>query len=160
MVNHLPDGCNSVSVYLIVKDAQRAIEFYQQAFGATGGVCLTGPDGSVMHAELQIGNSTIMLGEENPQWGSKSAETFGGSPASLHLYVADADVAFQRAIAAGCTEIAPLMDAFWGDRFGKLADPFGFQWGIATHMEDVGEDEMKRRAEAWMADMAAQGKCD
>lgn len=160
MVHYIPEGCNSVSAYLIVKDANKAVEFYKQAFGATGGACLTGPDGSVMHAELQIGDSTIMISEENPQWGMTSAETMGGSPVSLHVYVPDVNTAFQQAIGAGCTEVAPVMDAFWGDRYGKLADPFGYQWGIATHIEDVSEDEMQRRAQAWMAEMASQGQCD
>ncbi len=151
-VNPIPDGCNSVNVYLIVKDGQAVIEFYKTAFGATGGVCMTGPDGTgVMHAEILIGNSTIMLSEENPQWGTKSAETMGGSPASLHLYLPDVDTAFQQAIDAGCTVAAPLMDTFWGDRFGKVVDPFGYQWGLATHIEDVSEVEMGKRAAAFFA---------
>ena len=158
MVNYIPDGCNSVSAYLIVKDANKAVEFYKDAFGAVGGACMTAPDGSVMHAELKIGNSTIMISDENPQWDMNSAETMGGSPVSLHIFVPDADAAFQKALDAGCTQIAPLMDAFWGDRYGKLADPFGYQWGIATHVEDVSEEEMQRRAAAWMAEMANQGQ--
>ena len=108
---------------------------------------MPGPDGQgVMHAELLIGNSTIMLSEENPEWGTKSAETMGGSPASLHVYLPDVDAAFQTAIDAGCTVIAPLMDTFWGDRYGKVADPFGYQWGLGTHVEDVSEEEMGKRA--------------
>jgi PhnB protein len=151
-VNHIPDGCNSVSVYLIVKDGQAAIDFYGKAFGAKGGMCMPGPDGTgIMHAELQIGNSTVMLTEENLDWGAKSVETMGGSPASLHVYVENVDAAFQTAVDAGCTVVAPLMDTFWGDRYGKLQDPFGFQWGLATHVEDVPEEEMATRAQAFFA---------
>lgn len=157
-VNPIPAGCNSVNVYLIVKDGQAAIDFYTKAFDATGGMCMPGPDGKgIMHAELQIGNSTIMLSEENPQWGTKSAETMGGSPASLHIYIPDVDKAFQQAIDAGCTVCAPLMDTFWGDRYGKLTDPFGYQWGMATHVEDVPEEEMSQRAQKWFAQAAEQG---
>ena len=157
-VNPIPAGCNSVNVYLIVKDGQAAIDFYTKAFDATGGMCMPGPDGKgIMHAELQIGNSTIMLSEENPQWGTKSAETMGGSPASLHIYIPDVDKAFQQAIDAGCTVCAPLMDTFWGDRYGKLTDPFGYQWGMATHVEDVPVEDMSQRAQTWFAHAADQG---
>lgn len=155
----IPDGFNTVSTYLIVKDAQKAIDFYRKAFGAEPGSVMKTPDGqSIMHAEVCIGNSTVMLSQENPQWGMKSAETMGGSPASLHLYVDDADKIFQRALDAGCEVVAPLMDAFWGDRYGKVTDPFGFQWGIATHKEDLTEDEIDRRAAEWFASMA-EGDC-
>lgn len=154
-VNPIPDGCNSVNVYLIVKDGQAAIDFYKKAFGAVGGMCMTGPDGTgIMHAELQIGNSTVMLSEENPQWGTQSAETMGGSPASLHIYLPDVDTAFQTAVDAGCTVVAPLMNTFWGDRYGKVVDPFGYQWGLGTHIEDVPEEEMAKRAQEWFASMA------
>ena len=154
-VNPIPEGCNSVGVYLIVKDANAAIEFYKKAFGAEGGTCMTGPDGTgVMHAEIRIGNSTIMLADESPQWGTKSAETLGGSPVSMHVYIPDVDATFQRAVDAGCTVVSPCMDMFWGDRFGKVLDPFGFQWGLGTHFEDVSEEEMDKRAEAWFASMA------
>jgi PhnB protein len=95
-----------------------------------------------------------MLAPENPQWGTKSAETLGGSPVSLHLYVEDADALFKQAVEAGCTEIAPMVDMFWGDRYGKVVDPFGIQWGIATHIEDVPPDEMAARQKAWMESMA------
>ena len=153
-VKPVPDGFSSVSVYLVVKNAVEALEFYQKAFGAEAGARMPGPDGkSTMHAEMRIGNSTIMLTDENPQWQMKSPETLGGSPASLHVYVDDADKLFNRAVEAGCTVTAPLMDAFWGDRYGKLADPFGHQWGIATHKEDVAPEEMGRRAKEFFASM-------
>lgn len=154
-INAIPEGCNSINAYLIVKDAQAALDFYQKAFGATVSCILPGPGGQgIMHAELRIGNSTLMLGEENPHWGTKSSETLGGSPASIHLYTEDADDAFKTAIDAGCTSIAEPTDMFWGDRSGKVACPFGFQWGIATHIEDVSEEEMGKRAQEWFASMA------
>ena len=153
-VKAVPDGFNTVSVYLVVKNAVEALEFYQKAFGAEAGDRMPGQDGkSTMHAEMRIGNSTVMLTDENLQWQMKSPETLGGSPASLHVYVDDADKAFNRAVEAGCTVVAPLMDAFWGDRYGKLADPFGHQWGIATHKEDVSPEEMGKRAAEFFAGM-------
>ncbi len=155
-VSPIPAGCNTVNVYLIVQDAHEAMDFYQRAFSAKGGSCMTAPDGAVMHAELHIGNSTIMLSQENPEWDMKSPKTLGGSPISLHLYVEDADAVFQQAIDAGCQVAAPMMDAFWGDRYGKVLDPFGYQWGVATHVEDVDDEEMERRAKAWFASMGSE----
>ncbi len=155
MAQAVPEGFNTVSVYMIVKDAKEAIDFYQKAFGAEAGVHMPGPDGQgTMHAEFRIGNSTVMVTDENPQWGMKSPSTLGGTATGLHLYVDDADKAFQRAIDAGCTVKAPLMDAFWGDRFGKVTDPFGHEWGIATHVEDVEPEDMAKRAAAFFAEMA------
>jgi len=155
----IPDGFNSVSAYLVVKDARKAIDFYRKALGAEPGTTMKTPDGqAIMHAEIHIGNSTVMLSQENPEWEMKSAETLGGSPVSLHLYVDDADKLFQRALDAGCEVAAPIMDAFWGDRYGKVMDPFGLQWGIATHKEDLSEEEMGKRAAEWFASMA-QGDC-
>ena len=156
MVNAIPDGCNSVSAYLVLKDVKAAIEFYKKAFGATGDYCLEGPDGTVMHGEIRIGNSTVMLSQENPQWNTVSAETMGGSPVSMHVYVDDCDAVFQAALDAGCKEVYPMMDAFWGARHGKLADPFGYQWGIATHTEDLTSEEITRRGHEWMAKMGEQ----
>ena len=155
----IPEGFNTVSTYLVVKDPTKTMDFYQKAFGAESGYVMKTPDGeSVMHAEMKIGNSMIMLSQENPQWNMKSAETMGGSPASLHIYVDDCDKLFQRAIDAGCEVAAPLMDAFWGDRYGKVKDPFGYQWGIATHKEDLDEREIGKRAVAWFASMES-GDC-
>jgi uncharacterized glyoxalase superfamily protein PhnB len=154
----IPDGFNTVSAYLIVKDADKAMQFYGKAFGAEPGEVMRIPGSdAVMHAELRIGNSTVMLTTENPQWHMRSAQTLGGSPVSLHLYVNDADKAFQRGIEAGCEVAAPLMDAFWGDRYGKLRDPFGFEWGIATHKEDLTREETAKRAAEWFAAMGKDG---
>lgn len=154
MPKAVPDGFNTVSTYLVVKNAKEALDFYQKAFGAEAGSRMPGPDGeSTMHAEMRIGNSMVMLTDENPAWEMKAPSTLGGSPASLHLYVDDVDKAFKRAVDAGCTVKAPLMDAFWGDRYGKVEDPFGYQWGIATHVEDVPEEEMGKRAAEFFASM-------
>lgn len=154
MAQAIPEGFNTVSVYLIVKNADEALEFYQKAFGGEVGDVMKGPDGkSTMHAELRIGNSTVMLTDENPQWEMKSPTTLGGCAASVHMYVENADKAFQRALDAGCTVKAPLMDAFWGDRYGKVEDPYGHQWGIATHIEDVPPEEIGKRAAAFFAEM-------
>ena len=155
----IPTGFNTVSSYLIVKDADKAIEFYGKAFGAEPGDIMRMPgSNAVMHAEVRIGNSTVMLTAENLQWEMKSAETLGGSPVSMHVYVTDADKAFKRATDAGCEVVAPLMDAFWGDRYGKVKDPFGIQWGIATHVEDLTPQEMGERAKAFFASMGS-GDC-
>ncbi len=158
-VKPIPEGFNTVSVYLVVKNAVEALEFYQKAFGAEPGVRMPGPDGkSTMHAEMRIGNSMVMLTDENPQWEMKSPHTLGGSPSSLHIYVEDVDKYFNRAIEAGCEVKAPLMDAFWGDRFGKVTDPFGHEWGIATHKEDLSGEEIGKRAAEFFASMSG-GDC-
>ena len=155
MAQKIPEGFNTVNTYLIVKDAKEAIGFYQKALGAEAGVHMPGPGGQgTMHAELRIGNSTVMLTDENPAWEMKAPETLGGSPTSMHLYVDDADKAFQRAVDAGCKVTAPLMDAFWGDRYGKVMDPYGHQWGFATHIEDVEPADMEKRATEFFSQMS------
>jgi len=156
-VRAVPEFFHTVNMYLVVPNAREAMAFYEKAFSATSVFTMTGPGDSVMHAELRIGDSTVMLSDENPQWEMKSALTLGGSPVSMHLYVEDVDAVFAQAIESGCKEVAPLMDAFWGDRFGKVVDPFGFQWGIATHVEDVEPEEMERRQKEWMASMSEGG---
>lgn len=157
MTQPVPEGFNTVSAYVIVKDVEAALAFYEKAFGACTGDVMRMPGGQgVLHAEMALGNSMIMFSPENPQWGATSAETLGGSPISLHVYVEDCDALWERAIAAGCTEVAPLMDAFWGDRFGKLQDPFGIQWSIATHKVDLTPEEMDAAAARWFAEMAQQ----
>ena len=153
-VKPVPDGFNTVSTYLVVKNSVKALEFYQKAFGAEAGLRMPGPDGnSTIHAEMRIGDSTVLLGDENPQWGMKAPQTLGGSPSSLHLYVDDADKLFNRAVEAGCEVKAPMMDAFWGDRYGKVVDPFGHEWGIATHKEDLNDEEMGKKAAEFFASM-------
>jgi PhnB protein len=152
-----PAGYHSVTPAIIVRGAADAIDFYKRAFGAEEVHRMAGSDGKIMHAEIRIGDSVVMLGDENPEWGLSSPLSTGVPTGSLHLYVDDADAAVERAIRAGATVSQPVDDAFWGDRYGKVADPFGHQWGIATRMKDLSPDEMQRAAEAFMSQMATQG---
>ena len=152
-VKPIPDGYHSLTPYLTVRNAARAIEFYKQAFGAVEGDVMKGPDGKVMHAELKIGDSIIMLGDEYPEFGSLSPESVGGSPMGLHIYLDGVDAAFDRAVKAGAQVEMPVMDQFWGDRYGKLKDPFGHKWSIGTHIKDLSMDEMKRGMDEAMANM-------
>jgi PhnB protein len=154
-VKPIPDGYNTVTPYLICKDAAKALDFYKRAFGAEQMVRMDGPGGSIAHAEIKIGNSPIMLADEHPQMGYKSPLEYGGTSVSIVLYVADVDALFKRAIAAGAKEQRAVADQFYGDRMGTLTDPFGHVWSIATHKEDVAPDEMKRR----MAEMVKQHSC-
>jgi len=156
----VPTGYHSVTPSLVVRDAAKAIDFYKEAFGAVELGRMPAPDGSIMHAEIQIGDSRIMLGEENEQWGTKSPLSTNGNPSSLHIYVEDADASFDRALKAGATVKYPLEDAFWGDRYGKVADPFGHEWGIATRVKELSPAEMDKAAADWMekaAQLAASG---
>ena len=157
MPDYRPEHFNTVSVYLIVRDPKAAIEFYEKAFGGEGGSCLSAPDGSVLHAEVRIGDSTIMLSGENDQWGMKSPDGFGGSPASMMLYVEDCDAAFAKATDAGATEVSPPGDQFWGDRHAKVRDPFGFEWGLATKIEDLTLEEVQQRGAAWLEQVSKGG---
>jgi PhnB protein len=151
-VRPIPDGYHTVTPGLTVRGAARAIEFYTRAFGARELGRMAAPDGqTIWHAELQIGDTRLMLADEFPDMGGRAPEALGGTPVSLHLYVEDADALVQRAVEAGATVTQPLMDAFWGDRYGKLRDPFGHEWSVATHIEDVDEAEMRRRAQAFAA---------
>jgi len=156
---HLPAGYHSVTPGIVVRGADEAIDFYTRAFGAELVSRMTAPDGSVVHAEIRIGDSTVMLGEENEQWGTRSPLSTGAVTGSLHIYVSDADAAFARALAAGATVRAPLEDAFWGDRYGKVTDPFGHEWGIGARVKDMTPEEMQKAGEEWFARMAqaAQG---
>ena len=144
-IHYIPKGYNSVTPYLVVKGAAKAIEYYKSVFGATEVMRMAGPDGRVGHAELQIGNSRIMLADENPQMGNRSAESIGGSPVSLYLYLPDCDKVVAKATAGGAKVLKPVADQFYGDRSGFIQDPFGHLWGIATHVEDVSDGEMKER---------------
>jgi PhnB protein len=144
-VKAIPEGYYSLTPYLVIKGAAKAIEFYKKAFGAEETVRMPGPDGGVMHAELKIGNSVLMLADENPERGFFSPSTRGGSTSSVMLYTEDVDATFKQAVAAGAKADMPPADMFWGDRMGNLTDPFGHSWAIATHKEDVSEEEMGRR---------------
>jgi uncharacterized glyoxalase superfamily protein PhnB len=146
-----PPGYHSVTPSLIVRDADAAIAFYRRAFAAEEVGRFTGPDGAVLHAEIRIGDSPVMLGEENAAWGALSPLSTKAVVGALHLYVEDADAAFARALAAGAAVRQPLEDAFWGDRYGKVVDPFGHEWGIATRLKEMTPAEMQRAGEEWMA---------
>ena len=149
----IPDGHRTVTPYLTVQGAAKAIEFYKRAFGAHDEGRMDSPDGKrVIHAEIRIGDSIVMLSDEFPQ-GNRSPQTLGGTTATVFLYVPDVDSAFQRAVDAGAKAIMPPADMFWGDRFGKLADPFGHEWAMATHKEDLSEEEIAERSKAAMAEM-------
>jgi len=155
MAKAIPKGYHSVTPYLALKDAAQAIDFYKRAFGAEEVERMAGPGGKgVMHAEITIGDSRVMLSDESPGAGCSAPQSLGGTTCQMFIYVPDVDSAYQQAISAGATSTMPPADMFWGDRFGKLTDPFGHQWGLATHKEDVPAEEMKKRAEAFFAQMA------
>ena len=146
-VKPVPEGYGTLTPYLIAKNAARAIEFYTSAFGAKELYRLPGPSGQVGHAELQIGDSRFMLADESPDRGAVAPRAEQGHSVSFLVYVPDVDAAFKRAIDAGATQLRAVENQFYGDRAGTLKDPFGHQWTLATHVEDVSSDEMRRRAE-------------
>ncbi len=157
-VKPVPDGYHTLTPFLTVRDAARAIEFYKQAFGAKERGVMKGPDGKVMHAELMIGDSIIMMSDEFPEFGSVSPQSIGGSAMGLHIYLDNVDAAFDRAVKAGAQVEMPVAEQFWGDRYGKLKDPFGHKWSIATHTRDMSADEMKREMDKAMAQFALKEK--
>ena len=150
-VRPIPEGFRSITPHLVCEGAAEAMTFYQQAFGATELGRLPGPDGKIMHAEMRIGDSVLMLADDFPEYGSRGPRALQGSTVTIHLYVEDADALWQRALAAGATALMPLADVFWGDRYGMLSDPFGHRWSIATHRRDVTFEQMQ----AAMASMPA-----
>jgi len=152
-VKPIPDGYHTLTPFLTVRDAARAIEFYKNAFGAVERGVSKSPDGKIMHAELKIGDSIIMLSDEFPEFGALSPQSTGGTGMGLHIYLDGVDAAFDRAVKAGAEVEMPVMDQFWGDRYGKLKDPFGHKWSIATHMKDLSMDEMKQGMDDAMAKM-------
>ena len=154
---YIPEGTHTLTPYLVVRDAPRAIEFYKKAFGATETMRAFGPDGkSIMHAQLKIGDSPLYLSEEMLDWGSKSPLAIGGTGLSIMMYVEDADTVYNKAVAAGATSKMPMSDQFWGDRWGSFIDPFGHAWQIATHKWDLTPDEMKKAGDKAMAEMMAK----
>lgn len=144
-----PAGYHTLTPAIVVRDGKAAIDFYQRAFGATVRHVMEMPDGKVMHAEIVVGDSAVMLSDEAPDWGALSPQTIGGSATTLNLYVDDVDTVFNQAVAAGASVARPLADQFWGDRSGYLLDPFGHKWSVATRIEEVSPEEMTRRGEAW-----------
>jgi PhnB protein len=153
MPSHIPPGYSTQSCYLICRGVQAALDFYAKAFGAQTTIKLTMSDGSIMHAEFKIGDSHIMLGEENEQWGSKSPLLLGGTPVGLCIYVEDCDAVFAQALAAGATVDRPVTDQFWGDRMGTVKDPFGHKWTIGTHKTTMTEAQMQAAMMEWMKNM-------
>lgn len=154
-VKPIPEGFHSISPALTCRDAHRAIEFYKKAFGAEVLVKMPSPDGKISHSELKIGDSIIFVGDEMPGMSSAPAETSTPS-LYLFLYVPDVDTVFNRAISAGARVAMPVQDMFWGDRYGKVTDPFGHHWGIATHIEEIAPEEIDRRATAFFAKAAGK----
>jgi PhnB protein len=146
-VKPIPDGMRTVTPHLICADATAAIEFYKKAFNAVETGRMPGPEGKLIHALIRIGDSPVMLVDEFPDWGSLGPKALKGSPVTIHLYVEDVDAVVNRAVAAGAKVTMPLEDTLWGDRYGKLEDPFGHQWSVATHIRDVNPEEMRRAAE-------------
>jgi uncharacterized glyoxalase superfamily protein PhnB len=152
-VKPIPEGYHTLTPFFTVRDAVRAIEFYKQAFGAQERGVMKGPDGKVMHAELKIGDSIVMLADEFPEFGSLAPESGASTSMGLHIYVNNVDDAFDRAVKAGAQVEMPVVDQFWGDRYGRLKDPFGHKWSIATHVKDMSADEMKHSMDEAMEKM-------
>jgi PhnB protein len=150
-VKPVPEGFRTLTPHLVVSDAAAAIEFYKRAFGGQERMRMPGPGGKVMHAELQIGDSIFMLNDEFPEMGARSPISLGGSPVTLMLYVPNVDQTFAQAVSAGATAVMPVSDQFWGDRYGMVKDPFGHQWAIATHMEDLTPAQIGERHAAAFA---------
>jgi PhnB protein len=159
-VRPIPEGQHTVTPGLVHREAKKAIEFYKKAFGAEVKSNMMMPDGRVMHAEIRIGDSSLYITDEFPEWAPdhKSPQAAGGVTGSLYLYVQDCDAAYKRAIDAGAKSVMPPADMFWGDRFGKVTDPFGHHWGIATHKEDLTPDQIETRRKEWEKQMASQPK--
>jgi PhnB protein len=155
MPNAVREGYQTVTPALTVRNGAEAIEFYKKAFGAEEIMRVPGPDGkSIMHAEIRVGTSRIMLGDEAPSMGCLAPVTLGGPGGSLYVYVPDVDAAFKQAVAAGAKALMPVNDMFYGDRFGQVEDPSGHRWGLATHVEDLAPEEMARRQREFFASMA------
>jgi PhnB protein len=151
----IPEGYQTVSPYLAVEDAARAIEYYTKAFGAKEVVHMDAPNGQIGHAELQIGDSRVMLADPFPQSSTRPPKELGGTSVSVFMYVEDVDATVKQAVSAGATVTMEVADQFWGDRFGTITDPFGHVWNVATHVEDVPPEEMAERAKAAMAEMGS-----
>ena len=151
-----PKGFHTVTPSIFVRNAPQAIDFYKKALGAEELMRMTGPDGKINHAEIKIGDSIIFLSEENPTWGTQSPQSLGAATGGLYLYVEDVDTSFQRAVDAGGQQKMPVMDMFWGDRMGSFVDPYGHAWTIATHTQDLTEQEMKEGEKKFYAQMAQQ----
>jgi PhnB protein len=153
-VKPIPEGYHTLAPYLAVDDAVQAIDYYKDAFGAKERVRMEAPGGAIGHAELEIGDSVVMLSDPFPQSSTKPPKELGGSSVSVFMYVEDVDAVVKQAVDAGATVLMEVADQFWGDRFGTVQDPFGHSWSIATHVEDVAPEEIDERAKAAMADVS------
>ena len=153
----IPQGMHSVTPHLVCAGAAKAIEFYKQAFGAEEGARLPGPDGRLMHASVKIGDSQVMLVDEMPEWGALGPKSLKGTPVTIHLYVEDVDAFVERAVKAGAKVTMPVADQFWGDRYGKLEDPFGHHWSVATHVRDVSMEEVQSAMRQMAKSMQKEG---
>jgi PhnB protein len=147
-VHHIPEGYHSVTPYLVIDGAAEALEFYKNAFGATELMRMPAPGGKIGHAEIKIGDSHVMLADEHPEQGHRGPKSIGGTPVGIMIYVEDVDSMFRKAVSLGATETRPVETQFYGDRMGALTDPFGHNWMISTHVEDVSPEEMERRMKA------------
>jgi PhnB protein len=154
-VKPIPEGYSTITPYLAVENAKEAIEFYKRAFGAKERGRMLGPDGKIAHAEIEVGDSLIMLSDPFPQASTKPPKELGGISGSLFVYSEDVDAAVQKAVDAGATVTMPVEDMFWGDRFGSIQDPFGHQWSIATHKEDLTPEEIAERGREAMASLTS-----
>src|SRR5262245_52883933 len=152
-VNPIPPGHTAVTPCITLNDTRAAIEFYKKAFGATERGRFEGPDGKIMHAEIEIGGAAVMMNDE--VMGQRGPKSYGGSPASFYLYFEDADAAQKRAVAAGAKEISPVTDMFWGDRIGHIEDPFGYHWSVATRVRELSPEEIKEAGQEFMKQAAA-----
>jgi PhnB protein len=150
-VNPIPQGYHTVTPSIVVRGAEKALDFYRKAFNAEETLRMPGPDGKIIHAEFRIGDSVMMLGEEMPAMGGKSPQSLGGSPVSFFIYLENVDEAWQRAINAGAKQVMPLADMFWGDRAGCVDDPFGHHWWLAQHVADLTPEEIKRGQEEFFS---------
>jgi len=153
-VKPVPSGYHTVTPYLTLSDAASAIDFYKKAFGATENFRMARPDGKIGHAEIKIGDSIVMLADESPRSDSRSPQSLGGTTSGIFLYVENVDAVFDTAVKAGAKVQQPLINMFWGDRFGGLTDPFGHSWALATHIEDVAPEEMEKRMQSAMSQAA------
>ena len=156
MVKPIPDGFHSITPSLVINNANEAIEFYKKAFDAKEIYRFPTPDGKILHAMIQIGDSFVMMSDEFPTMGSKSPSSIGGTAVTLHLYVEDADKIFKQAIDSGAVVTMPIMDAFWGDRYGMVVDPYGHSWAIATHKIDMTPEGMRKAGEEYFASLSKQ----
>ncbi|ALK98025.1 glyoxalase [Massilia sp. WF1] len=157
-VRAIPEGFHTVTPHLVCAGASEAIEFYKKAFGAVETGRMPGPGGKIMHAQLRIGDSPVMLADDFPEFGCNGPQALKGTPVFIHLYVDDADAVFAQAVAAGAKTVMPLADMFWGDRYGQLDDPFGHRWSIATHKRDMTPQQMQEEMQKSMQQRSAGGQ--